>query len=138
MTLITTRTKPCIQSPTGAHRPKWRQEGIYLCPSCLDSLAVYRLTKHFQAIKKKFDEFKLKRDAAMRPPLIQGGVKPDLAKNHAALEAEYDELQLELNDIEKANSALRAKIMAKTEEKMGLVAARKLRNMTRDGPRPPP
>ena len=41
----------------------------------------------------------------MRPPLIQGGVKPDLAMTHAALEAEYDELQLELNDIEKTNSA---------------------------------
>ena len=74
----------------------------------------------------------------MQPDLIQGNVEPDLAITEAALWAEHHKLILELNDIEKANSALRAKIMAKTEEKMGLVAARKLRNMTRDGPRPPP
>ena len=65
VTLIMTRAKHCSQSPTGAHCPKCRKEGLYLCPSCLDSLAVYRLTRNFKAIKKKFHEFELKRDAAM-------------------------------------------------------------------------
>ena len=68
------RAKHCSQSPTGAHRPKCCKEGLYLCPSCLDSLAVYRLTRAIKAIKKKFHEFELKRDAAMHPGLIQDGV----------------------------------------------------------------
>ena len=73
----------------------------------------------------------------MHPGLIQDGVGSDLAATHAALQAEYDELHLELNDIEKTNTALRAAIMAKHEEKMEFVNARKMRYMTRDGPRPP-
>ena len=137
VTLIMTRAKHCSQSPTGAHCPKCRKEGLYLCPSCLDSLAVYRLTRNFKAIKKKFHEFELKRDAAMHPGLIQDRVGSDLAATHAALQAKYDELHLELDDIEKTNTALRAKIMAKNEEKMELVNARKMRYMTCDGPRPP-
>ena len=69
--------------------------------------------------------------------LIQDGVGSDLAATHAALQAEYNELHLELDDIEKTNKALLAAIMAKHEEKMELVNTRKMRYMTRDGPRPP-
>ena len=51
------------------------------------------LANHFQAFKKKFQGFKLKKDAAMHPDLIQGEVEPDLAATNAALWAEYDELK---------------------------------------------
>ena len=73
----------------------------------------------------------------MQPDLIQGEVEPDLAATNAGLWAKYDELKLEFDDIETTNSALHAKIMAKNEEKMELVNARKMRYMTCDGPRPP-
>ena len=73
----------------------------------------------------------------MQPELIQGNVEPDLAVTQAALWAEHHELILELNDIETTNSALHAKLMAKNEERMELVAARKLRDMVHDGPRTP-
>ena len=79
----------------------------------------------------------MKQDAAMQPDLIQGKVEPDLAVTEAALWAKYHELKLELNDIETTNSALHAKLMAKNEERMELVAARKLRDMVHDGPRTP-
>ena len=100
-------------------------------------MAIYRLTNHFQAFKERFRGFKLKQDAAMQPDPIQGKVEPDLAVTEAALWAEYDELKLELNDIETTNSALHAKLMAKNEERMELVATRKLRDMVHDGPRTP-
>ena len=73
----------------------------------------------------------------MQPDLIQGEVEPDLAATNAALWAEYDELKLEFDDIETTNSALHAKIMAKNEEGMELVGARKWRDMVHDGPRTP-
>ena len=73
----------------------------------------------------------------MQPDLIQGNVEPDLAVTEAALWAEHHELILELNDIETTNSALHAKIMAKNEERMELVGARKWRDMVHDGPRTP-
>ena len=70
----------------------------------------------------------------MHSDLIQDGVGSDLAATHAALQAEYDELHLELDGIKKTNKAPRAAIMAKHEEKTELVNARKMRYMTRDGP----
>ena len=73
----------------------------------------------------------------MRSGLIQDGVGSDLYATNIALQAKYDELQLELDDIEKTNNALRAAIMAKHEQKADLVNARKMRSMTCDGPRPP-
>ena len=132
-----TKAKHCVQSPTGAYRPKCHKEGLYLCPYCLDSLAIYRLTNHFQAFKEKFRGFKLKQDAAMQPDLIQGKVEPDLAVTEAALWAKYHELKLELNDIETTNSTLHAKLMAKNEERLELVAVGKLRDMVHDGPQTP-
>ena len=73
----------------------------------------------------------------MQPELIQGNVEPDLAITKAALWAEHHELILELNDIETTNSALHAKLMAKNEERLELVAVGKLRDMVHDGPRTP-
>ena len=79
----------------------------------------------------------MKQDAAMQPDLIQGEVEPDLAATNAGLWAKYDELKLEFDDIETTNSALHAKLMAKNEERMELVGARKWRDMVHDGPRTP-
>ena len=73
----------------------------------------------------------------MQPELIQGNVDPDLAITKAALWAEHHELILELNDIETTNSTLHAKLMAKNEERLELVAAGKLMDMVHDGPRTP-
>ena len=85
---IMTRVKNCVQSPTGAYRPKCHKEGLYLCSSCLDSLAIYRLTNHFQAFKERFRRFKLKQNATMQPELVPDNVEPDLAITKAALWAE--------------------------------------------------
>ena len=108
-----------------------------MCSSCLNSLAIYRLTNHFQAFKERFQKFKLKQNATMQPDLVQDDVEPDLAITKAALWAEHHELILELNGIETTNSALHAKLMARNEERMELVAAGKLRDMVHDGPRTP-
>ena len=61
----------------------------------------------------------------------------DLHSDNLALQAEYNDLAQELEDINRANDALAAAIVAKFEQKAAIVNARKLRSMTRDGPRPP-
>ena len=134
---IMTKVKHCVQSHTGAYRPKCHKEGLYLCSSCLNSLAIYRLTNHFQAFKERFQKFKLKQNATMQPDLVQNDVEPDLAITKAALWAEHHELVLELKDIETTNSALHARLMAKNEKRLELVAVGKLRDMVHNGPRTP-
>ena len=59
----------------------------------------------------------------MRSGLVQDEVGSDLYSTNLALQAEYDELELELDDIDKTNDALRATIMAKYEQKADLVNA---------------
>ena len=73
----------------------------------------------------------------MQPDLVQNDVEPDLAITKAALWAEHHELVLELNDIEITNSALHARLMAKNEERLELVAIGKSRDRVHDGPRTP-
>ena len=124
---IMTKVKHCVQSPTGAYRPKCHKEGLYLCSSCLNSLAIYRLPNHFQAFKERFRKFKLKQNATMQPDLVQNDVEPDLAITKAALWAEHHELVLELKDIETTNSALHARLMAKNEKRLVLVAVEKIK-----------
>ena len=131
------RVNLCVQSPTGAHHPKCYKEGLYLCSSFLDSLAMYRLTVHFQAFKEKFRKFKLKQHATMQSEFFQNAMGPDLAITKAALWAKHHELILELNDIDTTNSALHARIMAKNEERLELVAIGKSRDRVHDGPRTP-
>ena len=73
----------------------------------------------------------------MQSEFCQNAVGPDLAITEAALWAEHHELVLELNDIETTNSALHARLMAKNEERLELVAIGKSRDRVHDGPRTP-
>ena len=108
-----------------------------MCASCLNSLAIYRLTTNFQAFKERFRKFKLQQNATMQLDLVQNDVESDLAMAKAALWAEYHELVLELKDIETTNSALHARLMEKNEKRLVLVAVAKLTNMVHDDPQTP-
>ena len=83
----------------------------------------FQKNESFKAVQRKFIQFEQKRDAAMRSGLIQDEVGSDLYSTNLALQAEYDELELELDDIDKTNDALRATIMAKYEQKADFVNA---------------
>ena len=132
-----TKVRTCIQSHTGAYRPTCYKEGLYLCASCVNSLAIYRLTTNFQAFKERFRKFKLQQNATMQLDLVHQDVESDLAMAKTALWAEYHELVLELKDIESTNSALHARLMAKNEKRLVLVAVTKLTNMVHYGPQTP-
>ena len=132
-----TKVRTCIQSHTGAYRPTCYKEGLYLCASCVNSLAIYRLTTNFQTFKERFRKFKLQRNAAMQLALAHKDVGSDLAMAKNALWAEYHELVLQLNGIEQTNSALHARLMAKNEKRLVLVAVATLSNMARYGPQSP-
>ena len=132
-----TKVRPCIQSHTGAYRTTCYKEGLYLCASCLNSLAIYRLTTNFQAFKGRFQKFKLQQNATMQLDLAHKDVRSDLAMAETALWAKYHELVLDLNGIEITNSALHARLMAKNEKRLVLVAVATLSNMARYGPQSP-
>ena len=132
-----TKVKHCIQSHTGVHHPKCYKEGLYLCSSCLNSLAIYRLTNNFQAFKERFRKFKLKQNATMQLDLVQSDVESDLAMAKAALWAEYHELVLELKNIEKTNAALHARLTDKNEKRLILVAVVTLTDMVQNDPQHP-
>ena len=127
------KVQPCIQSSTGARRPECGREGLNFCPSCLDSLALYEQVKAFKAVRR----IKQNRDSARPSRLIKEEASSDLHADNIALQAEYQDLAKELEDIERANDALAAAIRAKFEQRITLDTARKLRSMTRDGPRAP-
>ena len=132
-----TKVKHCIQSHTGAYRPKCYKEGLYLCSSCLNSLAIYRLTNNFKAFKERFRKFKLNQNSIMQLDLVQPEVESDLAMAKAALWAEYHELVLELKNIEKTNAALHARLTDKNEKRLILVAVATLTDMVQDDPQHP-
>ena len=132
-----TKVRPCIQSHTGAYRPTCYKEGLYLCLSCVNSLGIYRLTTNFQAFKERLRKFKLQRNATMQLNPAHKDVGSDLAMAKTALWAEYHELVLQLNGIEQTNSALHARLMAKNEKRLVLVAVATLTNMARYGPQSP-
>ena len=132
-----TKVKACVQSHMGDYRPTCYKEGLYLCASCVHSLAIYRLTSNFQTFKERFKKFKLQRHAAMQVDLAHTGMGSDLAMARTALWAEFHELVLQLNGIEQTNSALYAKLMAENRMRLVLVAVATLTNMARHGPPSP-
>ena len=132
-----TKVKACVQSHMGDYRPTCYKEGLYLCASCVHSLAIYRLTSNFQAFKERFRKFKLQRHAAMQVDLTHTGMGSDLAMARTALWAEYHELILQLNDIEQTNYSLYARLMAEDRKRLVLVAVATLTNMARYGPQSP-
>ena len=127
------KVKPCYQSSTGARRPNCGKEGLSFCPSCHDALALYKQVKAFKAVQR----IKWNRASARRSKLIKEENMSDLHSDNLALQAEYNDLAQELEDINRANDALAAAIVAKFEQKAAIVNARKLRSMASDGPRPP-
>ena len=131
-----TKVKACVQSHMGAYRPTCYKEGLYLCASCVHSLAIYRLTSNFQAFKERFKKFKLQRHAAMQVDMTHTGMDC-LAMARTALWAEFLELVLQLNGIEKTNSALYARLMTENRIRLVLVAVATLTNMARQGPPSP-
>ena len=137
VTDIMTKVKACVQSHMGAYRPTCYKEGLYLCASCVHSLAIYRLTSNFQAFKERFRKFKLQRHAAMQVDLTHTGMGSGLAMARTALWAEYHELILQLNDIEQTNYSLYARLMAEDRKRLVLVAVATLTNMARHGPPSP-
>ena len=108
-----------------------------MCSSCLNSLAIYRLTNNFQAFKERFRKFKLNQNSIMQLNLVQPEVESDLAMAKAALWAEYHELVLELKNIEKTNAALHARLTDKNEKRLILVAVATLTDMVQDDPQHP-
>ena len=132
-----TRIKACVQSHMGDYRPTFYKEGLYLCASCIHSLAIYRLTSNFQAFKERFKKFKLQRHAAMQVDLTHTGMESDLVMARTALWAEFHELVLQLNGIEQTNSALYARLMTEARMRLVLVAVATSTNMARLGPPSP-
>ena len=132
-----TKVKACVQSHMGDYRPTCYKEGLYLCASCVHSLAIYRLTSNFQAFKERFKKFKLQRHAAMQVDLTRTGMGSDLAMARTALWAEYHELVLQLNGIEQTNSALYARLMTEARMRLVLVAVATSTNMAQHGPPSP-
>ena len=137
VTDIMTKVKACVQSHMGDYHPTCHKKGLYLCASCVHSLAIYRLTSNFQAFKERFKKFKLQRHAAMQVDLTHTGMGSGLAMARTALWAEFHELVLQLNGIEKTNSALYARLMTENRIRLVLVAVATLTNMARQGPPSP-
>ena len=108
-----------------------------MCSSCLNSLAIYRLTNNFQAFKERFRKFKLNQNSIMQLNLVQPEEESDLDMAKAALWAEYHELVLELKNIEKTNAALHARLTDKNEKRLILVAVATLTDMVQDDPQHP-
>ena len=137
VTNIMTKVKACVQSHMGAYRPTCYKEGLYLCASCVHSLAIYRLTSNFQAFKERFKKFKLQRHAAMQVDLTHAGMGSGLAMARTALWAEFHELVLQLNGIEKTNSALYARLMTEARMRSVLVVEATSTDMARHCPPSP-
>ena len=133
-----TKVKACVQSHMGDYRPTCYKEGLYLCASCVHSLAIYRLTSNFQAFKERFKKFKLQRHAAMQVDLTHTGMESDLAMARTALWAEFHELVLQLNDIERTNSALYTRLMAEARMRSVFMADAASTDMVRHYPPSPP
>ena len=107
-----TKVQACVQSHLGDYRPTCYKLGLYLCASCVHSLAIHRLTSNFRTFKEKFKKFKFQRHAAMQVGMTHTGMESYLAMTKTTLWAEFRELVLQLNDIERTNSALYTRLMA--------------------------
>ena len=133
-----TKVQACVQSHLGDYRPTCYKLGLYLCASCVHSLAIYRLTSNFQAFKEKFKKFKFQRHAAMQVCMTHTGMASDLAMTRTTLWAEFRELVLQLIDIERTNSALYARLMAEAGMRLVLVVEAASTDMARHCPPSPP
>ena len=133
-----TKVQARVQSHLGDYRPTCYKLGLYLCASCVHSLAIYRLTSNFQAFKKKFKKFKFQQHVAMQVGMTHKGIGSDLAMTRATLWAEFRDLVLKLNDIEQTNSALYARLMAEAEMRSDFMINAASTDMVRHYPPSPP
>ena len=133
-----TKVQARVQSHLEDYRPTCYKLGLYLCASCVHSLAIYRLTSNFQAFKEKFKKFKFQRHVAMQVGMTHKGIGSDLAMTRATLWAEFRELVLQLNDIERTNSALYARLMAEARMRLVFMVEAASTDMARHYPPSPP
>ena len=110
-----TRVQARVQLNLRGYRPTCYKLGLYLCASCVQDLAIYRLTSNFRAFKEKFRKFQLLQHDAMQVGTTHAGIGSDLAMTKATLWAEFRDLVLKLIDIEQTNSALYARLMAEAK-----------------------
>ena len=133
-----TRVPARVQLNLREYRPTCYKLGLYLCASCVHDLAIYRLTSNFQAFKEKFKKFKFQRHVAMQVGMTHKGIGSDLAMTRATLWAEFRELVLQLNDIERTNSALYARLMAEAKMRSDFMINAASTDMVRHYPPSPP
>ena len=133
-----TEVQARVQSHLGDYRPTCYKLGLYLCASCVHDLAIYRLTSNFQAFKEKFKKFKFQRHVAMQVGMTHKGIGSDLAMTRATLWAEFRELVLQLNEIERTNSALYARLMAEARMRSVFMVEAASTDMARHYPPSPP
>ena len=133
-----TKIQARVQSHLGDYRPTCYKLGLYLCASCVHDLAIYRLTSNFQAFKEKFKKFKFQRHVAMQVGMTHKGIGSDLAMTRATLWAEFRELVLQLNDIERTNSALYTRLMAEARMRLVFMVEAASTDMARYYPPSPP
>ena len=120
------KVRKCYQSSVGARPPKCYEGGPAMCPPCMDALDIYKQVKAHKAAKR----IQNNRASAARSRLNRDQKSSDIHSDHLALKAEFEELAQELADITRASQALAAAITIKSEERNGLVHAKKLRSVS--------
>ena len=133
-----TRVQTRVQSNLREYRPTCYKLGLYLCASCVQDLAIYRLTSNFRAFKEKFKKFQFQQHDAMQVGMTHTGIGSDLAMTRATLWAEFRDLVLKLNDIEQTNSALCARLMAEAKLRSDFMINAASTDMVRHYPPSPP
>ena len=133
-----TRVQARVQSNLREYRPTCYKLGLYLCASCVQDLAIYRLTSNFRAFKEKFKKFQFQQHDAMQVGMTHKGIGSDLAMTRATLWAKFRELVLQLNDIERTNSALYTRLMAEARMRSVFMVDAASTDMDRHYPPSPP
>ena len=120
------KVRKCYQSSVGARPPKCYVVGPAVCPPCMNALDIYKQVKAHKAAKRR----QYNRESAAKSRQKRDQKSSDIHSDHLALTAEYEELAQELADINRASQALAAAITIKSEERDGLVNAKKLRSVS--------
>ena len=133
-----TRVQARVQLNLRGYRPTCYKLGLYLCASCVQDLAIYRLTSNFRAFKEKFRKFQLLQHDTMQVGTTHAGIGSDLAMAKATLWAEFRDMVLKLIDIERTNFALYARLMAEAKIRSDFMINAASTDMVRHYPPSPP
>ena len=120
------KVRECYRSSVGARPPRCHVVGPAVCPPCMNALGMYKQVKAHKAAKRR----QYNRESAAKSRQKRDQKSSDIHSDHLALTAEYEELAQELADINRASQALAAAITIKSEERDGLVHAKKLRSVS--------